>query len=147
MSLRPNTELVAAAWLGGITGLSPSMVATQLPQDVSTWQSTGFVTFRVTGGSPSTYTPLRSPMLSVDAWAVGRNSNKPPWAMANGLMELIDQGCRAANAQRWLTLPGSYLQARVTTAYFTSEPQRLYQDPGNYARYVGNLALNWVAAV
>lgn len=147
MTLRPNTELVATAWLGGITGLSPGMVATQLPQDAESWKATGFVTLRVTGGSPAMYTPLRSPMLSVDTWAVGRNSNKPPWAMANGLMELIDQGCRANNAQRWLTLPGTYMQARVTTAYFTTEPQRLYQDPGNYARYVANLALNWVAAV
>jgi hypothetical protein len=147
VTLRPNTELVATAWLGGITGLSPAMVATQLPNDVDTWKATGFVTLRVTGGSPSMYTGLRSPMLAIDAWAVGKNSSKPPWGMANGLMELIDQGCRAANSQRWLTMPSGYMAARVTTAYFTTEPQRLYQDPGNYARYVGNLILNWVAAV
>jgi hypothetical protein len=147
MTLRPNTELVATAWIGGITGLSPAMVATQLPQDADTWKATGFVTLRVTGGSPSMYTPLRSPVLSIDTWAVGRNSNKPPWGQANALMELIDTGCRANNAQRWLTLPSGYMQARVTTAYFITEPQRFYQDPGNYARYVGNLTLNWVAAV
>jgi len=142
--LHPNTELVVGAWLGGITGLSPKMVATQLPRAVP---ATGFVTYHVAGGSPSMYTPLRSPVLGVDCWAAASGSNKPQWFLANSLAELIDQGCRASNAQRWLTLPGQYQQARVTTAYLLSEPQRLYDDPGSYARYVFNLAVNWVAAV
>lgn len=145
-ALRPNTELVAVAWLGTIDGLSPNMVATQLPSDATSWSRTGFITLRTTGGAPSIYTPLRSPVLSVDAWATNVNSGKPPWFQANGLMELIDAGCRADNAQRWLTLPGNYMAARVTTAYFTGEPQRVYTDPGNYARYVVNLQLHWVAA-
>lgn len=144
--LRPNTELVALAWLAGVDGLSSSMVATQLPRDVSAWQTTGFVTVYVTGGQPSMYTPLRSPILGVDCWAVNPNSNKPPWFQANQLAEVIDQGCRAADAQRWLTLPANYAQARVTTAYWVTEPRRVYDDPGNLARYQGNLALNWVAA-
>lgn len=147
MSLRPTTELVAVAWLGGVQGLSSGMVATQLPNDVTAWKSTGFVTARTVGGAPSIYTPLRSPVVAVDGWAVNPTSNKPPWFQANALMELIDQGCRAADAQRWLTLPGDYMQARVTTAYWVTEPQRVYTDQGGYARYTANLALNWVPAV
>lgn len=142
--LRPNSELVVGAWLGGVAGLSPQMVATQLPRDIP---ATGFVTYAVTGGTVAMYTPLRSPVLRVDCWATSKGSNKPQWFLANSLAELIDQGCRASNAQRWLTLPGSYMQARVTTAYLASEPQRVYDDPGNLARYTLNLAANWVAAV
>lgn len=144
--LRPNTELVVGSWLGGITGLSPAMVATQLPRDESSWQSTGFVTYVVNGGSPSMYTPLRNPTLGIDCWAAAKGSNKPQWFLANSLAELIDQGCRANNAQRWLTLPSGYQQARVTTAYLLTEPQRMYEDPGNYARYHFNLSVHWVAA-
>lgn len=146
-TLRPTTELVAVAWLGGVTGLAPGMVATQLPRDNTSWAASGFVTVRTVGGAPSMYTPLRSPVIAVDGWACNPTSNKPPWFQANGLMELIDQGCRASNAGRWLTLPGLYMQARVTTAYWVTEPQRVYSDQGGYARYTANLALNWVPAV
>ena len=145
-TLRPNTEIVATKWLAGISGLSSSMVATQLPRDTSTWSSTGFVTIAVVGGAPSMYTPLRSPVLSIDCWAINPGSNKPPWYQANQLAEIIDQGCRASNAQRWLTLGGNYMQARVTTAYWVTEPRRIYADGGAAARYSGNLAFNWVAA-
>jgi len=147
VSLRPTTELVAVAWLGGVTGLSPSMVATQLPRDNTSWAASGFVTVRTVGGSPSIYVPLRSPVIAVDAWAVNPTSNKPPWFQANALMEAIDQGCRAVDSHRWLTLPGSYLQARVNTAYWITEPQRVYTDQGGYARYTANLTLNWVPEV
>lgn len=147
MSLRPTTELVAVAWIGGIQGLAPSMVATQLPQNNASWAASGFVTVRTIGGAPGIYVPLRQPVVAVDGWAINPTSNKPPWFQANGLMELIDHGCRAANAQRWLTLPGSYMQARVTTAYWITEPQRVYVDQGGAARYTANLALNWIPAV
>lgn len=144
--LRPTTEIVAVAWLAGVAGLSTGMVATQLPSAVESWKTAGFVTVRTIGGSPSIYTPLRSPVVAVDGWACNPGSNKPPWFQANGLMELIDLGCRAASAGRWLTLPGTYEQARVTTAYWVTEPQRVYADQGGYARYTANLTLNWAAA-
>ncbi len=146
-TLRPSTELVAVSWLSGIQGLSPGMVATQLPRDNTTWAASGFVTVRTIGGAPSIYTPLRSPVLAVDGWACNPTSNKPPWFRANALMELIDQGCRSLDAQRWLTLPGLYEQARVTTAYWVTEPQRVYSDQGGFARYTANLQLNWCPAV
>lgn len=144
--LRPNGELVASAWLGGLAGLSPQMVATQLPRDVASWQAGGFVTVAVNGGSPGIHNPMRSPTFRVDTWAVSRGSSKPQWFMANTLMELVDAGCRAQSGQRWLTLPSGYDLARVLTAYLLSEPQRVYDDAGNLARYTANLALHWTAA-
>jgi hypothetical protein len=144
--IRPNSELVFGAWLSSVAGLSPSMVATQLPSDLAAWQKSGFVTYVVNGGSPSIYTPLRSPVFGVDCWAAAKGSSKPQWFMANSLAEKIRQGCNADNAQRWLTMPTGYEQARVATAYLLSEPQRVYDDAGNLARYRMNVQANWVAA-
>lgn len=144
MTLRANTELVATAWLGGVQGLAPGMVATQLPTDNTTWAASGFVTVRTSGGSPGLYVPLRSPVVTVDTWAVNPNSSKPPWFAANYLAELIDAGCRASDAQRAVTLPGSYPAARVLTAYLIQEPRRAYGDAGDLAHYVLDMVLNWV---
>lgn len=144
--LRPNTELVACAWMGGMVGLSPQMVATQLPRDPTAWQTTGFVTVAGNGGTPGIHTPMRSPTLRIDTWAVAKGSSKPQWFMANQLMELIDVGCRASSAQRWVTLPTGYESAGVRTGYFITEPQRVYDDAGNYARYTANFQLNWTAS-
>jgi hypothetical protein len=144
--LRPTTELVAVAWLAGVPGLSTQMVATQLPRDNTSWAASGFVTVRTVGGQPSIYTPLRQPVLAVDAWAVNPTSNKPPWFQANGLMELIREGCEATAGHRWVTLPGNYGPAQVTSAYFVTEPQRVYTDAGAYAHYNASLQLYWAAA-
>jgi hypothetical protein len=145
-SLRPNTELVAVAWLAGITGLSSAMVATQLPGDVNAWMATGFLTARNVAGTPSMYTPLRSPVLVLDAWAVSANTARPPWFQANSLMEAVRDGCIDPGAHRWVELPGNYEPAQVTSAYLLTEPQRVYNDEGAFARYTANLALHWVAA-
>jgi hypothetical protein len=143
-TLRANTELVAIAWLGTVTGLSTSMVAAALPKDATSWTSTGFVTVRTMGGTSSMYTPLRSPVVTVETWATNPNSSRPPWFQANNLAELIDLGCRASDVQRTLTLPGNYPDARVLSAYLVQEPRRAYGDQGDYAHYVTDLALHWV---
>lgn len=142
--LRANTELVAVAWLRGVAGLSSSMVATTLPTDNSSWAASGFVTVRAVGGAPGIYVPLRSPVVTVDAWGVNPGSSKPPWFQAAALLEAVDLGCRAADVSRELTLPSGYPGARVLTAYLLSEPRRAYGDQGDYAHYIADLALHWV---
>lgn len=144
MTLRANTELVAISWLGGVNGLTPSMVAATLPADNTTWAASGFVTVRTVGGAPGVHVPLRSPVVTVDCWAVKPGSSKPPWFQANYLAELIDAGCRASDAQRPVTLPTGYPLARVLSTYLVSEPRRAYGDQGDYAHYVMDMALNWV---
>lgn len=144
MTFRATTELVAVTWFGGVTGLSPSIVATTLPKDNTTWSASGFVTARTVGGTPGLYTPLRTPVVTVDCWSVNPSSGKPPWGKANYLAELIDAGCRATNMQRTLTLPTNYPSARVLSAYLISEPRRAYGDEADYARYVMDMVFNWV---
>lgn len=142
--LRANTELVAVAWLAGVEGLAPGMVAATLPTDNTTWAASGFVTVRTVGGAPGLYTPLRAPVVTVDTWAVRSGTSKPPWFQANYLAELVDRGCRASNVQRTLTLPSGYPAARVLSAYLVQEPRRAYGDAGDYAHYTADLTLCWV---
>ncbi|HEY3689644.1 MAG TPA: hypothetical protein VGL46_05000 [Pseudonocardiaceae bacterium] len=143
-TLRANTELVALAWLAGVTGLSAGMVGATLPKDTTSWSATGFVTVRASGGAPGIHVPMRNPVVTVDTWGVRPTSAKPPWFLANYLAELLDVGCRAVDAARTVTLPTNYGQARVHSAYLVSEPRRAYGDQGDYARYTTDLALNWV---
>jgi hypothetical protein len=142
-TLRANTELVAVAWLAGVTGLSSAMVASTLPQDETTWSAAGFVTVRTSGGSPGIHVPMRAPVVTLDFWGVRPSSSKPPWFQANYLAELVDAGCRATGAGRTVTLPTNYPAAHVHSAYFVQEPRRAYGDQGDYAHYIADLALYW----
>ena len=153
-TLPPNSELVAVAWLGTVTGMSPGMVATQLPADQSAWSANGFVTIgggdgsggAVIGGQPNLYMPLRAPVLSVHCWAVTPGSAKPPWGKAAHLAELIVVGCYGETSmRRALTLPGTYADARVNEAYPLNEPRRIPGDQSGYAHYQMDLQLHWVA--
>jgi hypothetical protein len=142
MTLRANTELVAVAWLGGVTGLTPGMVAATLPADNTSWAASGFVTVRTVGGSPGTHVPMRQPVVTVDTWATKPGSTKPPWYQANQLAELIDAGCRVPG--RTVVLPAGYGTVRVHSTYLVSEPRRAYGDAGDYAHYIADMVVNWV---
>lgn len=139
-----NTELVAAAWLGTLPGLDPSMVATQLPDDNSSWAASGFLVIVGAGGSPNPDVPMRAPIVGTDSWAVAPSSNKPPWGKANHLVETV----LAATYQRNLThrrvvLPGAYPPVFVHSALIRGEPRRVPGDPGGAAHYTMNLQLYW----
>lgn len=144
--LLPHSELVLKAWLGGITGLPNA--AAELPQDTSSWASTGFVTYVGLGGVPFLDLPVRRPMFQIDTWAVPTNptSTKPPWGMANQLAELI-VAATYAPASSWgirgVDLGSSYRKARVMGATVISEPRRFFADSGAAARYTMTLQLTW----
>lgn len=148
--LRANTPLVAEMWLGGVTGLSPSMVASRLPSDNSTWAASGFVTVRVSGGTPATDYALRQPIVTIDCWACVINSNKPPKGKAFHLAETIYAATNPTNDAarravcRDLVLPGNYPGARVLGAIARSEPREAYGDAGGYAHVVLDVEFDWV---
>lgn len=150
MSLLPNTELVAIAWIKGIPGIPTNSVNTTLPSDNTTWSSSGFVQvpFAV-GGSPDMEINMQRPVVQVDFWAVNINGAKPPWGKAAQLAQKVVQatwqGENTANpANRSVTMhvPG-YLQARVHSAYFVVEPRRITEDDARFARFSGDLQLHW----
>lgn len=143
-TLAPTTDLVAVAWLASVPGLSSGMVATKLPADNSNWAAAGFVQIIAVGGTPELYVPVAAPVVGVSCWAVNPNSSKPPWGKANHLAELIRLATYDhQNVPRALSLPANFGHARVTAAYFVSEPKRIPGDPANYARFDVDLALRW----
>lgn len=148
--LRANTGLVAIAWLGGVTGLSPSMVASRLPTDNTTWAASGFVTVRTTGGSSAIDYALRQPIVTVDCYACTLNSSKPPIGKAFHLAETIHAATDPTNdaarraIYRELVLPGDFPGARVMGAIARSEPREAYGDPAGYAHVVLDVEFDWV---
>jgi hypothetical protein len=153
LPLLATSELVVAAWIASIPGLSPQMVATTLPPDVTPegkpapWIQTGFVTISVVGGSPDPYLPVKKPVLQVDAWAAVPGSNKPPWGMANVLIETIRYATlQRTGFNRLLTLTANgfaYPSAVVDSAYFLTEPRRDYADAADYAHYLCDMQVVW----
>jgi len=157
--MNPTSDLVAVAWLGGIAGLTPDMVSTNLPQDNSTWAATGFCTVSTIGGTPDLYLPVRKPVYQVDCWAVNPSSGRPPWGKANHLAELIrshvEAGPRVSNFARLLSFTpvGAYFGANVVEAILRTEPRRVTVpavmptgDEASYARYLFDLELVWKVA-
>lgn len=158
VTLRPNTELVAIAWLAGVEGITSAMVATTLPDPVkpdgtaADWRSTGFVQVYTVGGSPAKHNPLRRPVVNVDCWAVsGTSTLKPNWALANHLAELILAEANDFDAARRtvsITVgTKEYPDARVLGVDVLSEPRRVPSDSGGYARYQFDMTLNWAAVL
>lgn len=140
--LRATTVLVAQAWLKGVVG---DIVAARLPRDSSTWAASGFVTVTTVGGSNGMYVPLRQPVVAVGCWAVAPESGRPPLGKASQLAERIQAACLDHGATpRLLTLPGTYPQARVLSAYTTYDPREVPADEASYARIDMGVTFNWV---
>lgn len=154
LPLQPTDEIVAAAWIGTIPGLSPAMVGEQLPPDVNAdgtiaaWLATGYVTVAVAGGTPHDLLPVKRPVIQVDCWATVPGSNKPPWSMAAAISSTILRATWDRYRIPRLLAPVingvAYPAAIVRSAYMATTFRRLYDDQGDYARLQGDLALSWV---
>jgi len=144
VSIPPNSELVAVAWLRGVPGLSPDIVATSRPRDSDTWADNGFVQVGDAGGNPDRDIPMRRPVMSLHLWANNPQSGKPPWGKAAALGEYILADCQR-HQHRNVTahLPAGYSGARVMSAYALSEVRRVPGDLTSFAHYQLDLQLHW----
>lgn len=154
---RPTSELVAIAWLASVPGLTQGMVAAQLPPDAdkdgvpAEWvvKGRGFVTVATVGGNPDALLPVRRPVVQVDCWDVKPGSGKPPWGVANALGEAITLATfDRVTIPRPLTITVRgvrYPTAVVQGARMVTEFRRITDDAGDYARYQGDLWLQWIA--
>jgi PKD repeat protein len=143
-SLLPNNDLVARAWVGSISALPANKVGLSLPSDETTWESTGFVQLRVTGGSPDPDIPERAPVIEVNCYAVKIGSSKAPWNLASQLAEIIVNETYRTDAAARLVNPGTnYGFALVQSATVVSEIRRITSDVGSYAHVQFDLALRW----
>ena len=150
MAVRPASTLVAIHWLKAISRLG-GRVARKLPADTSTWGSDGFVTVGRVGGSPELYLQgLSSPAVSVHAWAYAEGAANPPWHVAEELCDAIFHDTYGlldhANVRRCIVdLPTRYNSARADKVFPLTEPTEVPGDPGDYAHYNFNFAIEWVA--
>lgn len=146
----PTNELVAQTWLSErVAGLTPSMVATALPDDPTKWADLGFVQVQAIPGARADIDlpEARKPIVQVDYWACAVGSAKPQWRKAARLVELVRLACEQQTYGRpLLTLPASYLGARVQAVYAIDEASRVLDDPSGYARFTQDLAVDWVRA-
>lgn len=149
----PNGGLVLTSWLAGIDGLSSDIVATSLPRELASWADAGFVQATVIP-SPAAVDSgqARTLFAQIDTWAVrleasGDVSPKRPVARAWRLAELILRGMEDdAQGSRFgkpVTMPANYLPARVLSAWPTTEPAEIPDDPSSYARITFDIALSW----
>lgn len=144
----PNAGLVAEAFVGRILG-STELVGMSLPKNQSAWVERGFVTYTNLSGTPGLDLPVRNPVMRLDAWATTgtSGSSTPPWAKAYDLLEIIRDGVFGKIDQTpfSMTKP-NYGQARMLSAYLTTEPAEVKGDPSGFARVQADLALEWVVA-
>lgn len=134
MTHYPNIEMAATAWVKTIPAIDPTKVATTVPGDPTGWADTGFVQVMAVGGSPAVHTPMRSPTVSVSAWAVSPGSQKTPWGKAQALAETVFNAFYDPHLFPFVAVfsPLDYLPAIVRTGYPLSEPRKI---PGNDAGY------------
>lgn len=147
VTLLPNSETVCVTYIQTMAGLQVDVVATQLPSDNKQWATYGAILVSVVGGIPDMDIPVAHPVIQLDFLANNPGSNKPPWFKANALAEQVRMALYdKAHVGRIVTPTAGGVQypaAKVLTAYFLTEPRRIYGDAGTYARYSADLALSW----
>jgi hypothetical protein len=150
--LHTPTDLVAVEWIRTIPGLVADGVATQLPvKDEASWAANGFVVVPVTvGGSPQDQAPVHRPVCQVECWGTVPGSDRLPWGIPNQLALQIMAGCwdRTTFGRALSITSGgvSYPTAWVKSAKCLTEPRRVWSDVGDFAGYILDLLLVWVAA-
>jgi proteasome lid subunit RPN8/RPN11 len=140
MTFLPHGELVAQAWLRGISGLPTNGIGTTLPSDNSTWSASGFVQIESAGGVPALDVPVYRPLITVRCWANRSGSARPDWGKANQLAEIVKiSGYGTVDsvgpAARIVQLAPNFQNARVMAAYATTEPRRVNSDEARFAQY------------
>lgn len=152
--LIPTNALVAEAWMSQrVPGITPDMVAMNLPRDPKVWAATGFIQLTIVPGSPNVDVPIRKPIIQADCYAAtldatGTVSRKKPYHRANALAELVRTATELDTA-RYSTpvvMKAGYAGAIVLSVYPLTEPVEIPDDPAGYARITLDLALDWARA-
>ncbi|MFD6094751.1 hypothetical protein ACFVWN_01060 [Nocardiopsis flavescens] len=154
--LAPLTStLVGVHWLKTIPGLPTQQINTTLPSkqngthNYAVWADTGFIQVSVASGSPHLDLPVGEPVLDIVTWATSATSKKIPWRQANDLAARIiaatyDPAVMRPSRRRVPTPPG-YPDARVTSAYATTDPRQVDGDEAHLGGYQFDLKVHYVA--
>jgi hypothetical protein len=142
-----SSELAVWAWLQSIPGITPAMVSTRLPQDQTTWATTGFVRVGPEfGGALHREIPVRSPVMELHVYGTNPGTNQPGWQTASDLAELIIQACYANhNLNNALDMPvPGYRQARVCGVWPDTDPRRNHNDVADYGHFELDVEFRWI---
>ena len=149
--LLPNSELVGMGWLiAAVTRITSAKVATSLPDPP--WPDDEFCQIMQVGGTPDNDLPIQDPVISVNCFAMKKNSLKPPWGQAANLAMQIWE---ATFAVRYAPDPAvlvampvadssAYGTALVRSVTAMSTPRRVPSDPSQFAVYNLDLLVDWV---
>jgi hypothetical protein len=149
--LRANSELVVMAYLRDrVLALYGTVVGAVLQGPDSagryTWTDVGFVQPSSVGGSINANVPIRSPVVTLDVWAVRPGSKRPPWNQAFAVAEAIIAATYDTpeyDTHAVVELPTGYPNARVTGFRVLTEPARRPSDPSDFARVGFDVEISW----
>ena len=122
-----NSEQVTVAWLRSQTDLSGIPIGTTLPQDTSSWASTGFIQISVVGrGHSNPEIGYRSPVMTAFCWALNPKKQNPPFGKANDLADIIWDCCSFEHngIENLTTAVSAAPKARVLQVVGVQEPRR-----------------------
>lgn len=141
---QPNSELVMEAILGRIFG-GTDHVAASLPGDFTKWVDSGFVTYENMSGTPGLHLPTRNPVFRLSCWATTARpgSGAAPWGKAHDLAGQVERALQAPAVLGQIETRANYAPAWIITAYPTTEPARVNNDPSGYARVDMSVAIKW----
>ena len=140
-------ELVLAAWISSIPGLTVDSVAPQLPSDDTTWAANGAVMMLVVGGTDDPYMPYSRTVLQVECWGCAPGTDEPPWLLSWNLAARIRMACLdRVNFGRPLAISFNgvtYPGANTRGIYTLTTARRVYGDRADYAGHIFDVAMTW----
>lgn len=140
----PNAELVVESLLGRIFGTTDH-VASSLPDDFTKWVESGFVTYENLSGVPGVSLPTRNPVFRLSFWATTSRpgSTRPPWGKAYNLASIAEKALQAPQVRGEFATRSGYYPHVLITAYPTTDPARVNNDPSGYARVDMSVLVKW----
>lgn len=140
---QPNANLVVEALVGRVFGTTDH-VASSLPS-FDKWVESGFVTYENLSGVPGLHLPTRNPVFRLSFWATTSRpgTTAPPWAKAFDLAGQVETALQAPIVSGVFATRANYADHYLITAYPTTEPAEVKNDPSGYARVDMSVLIKW----
>lgn len=150
MALIATASAVGVAWAKTLGLPVGTAVATTVP-DASSWPVAGGSTSRAflqvvgTGGGNVRDTPMRSSVLSFDAWATKTGSDRPPIELAENILADLMQAC-FDDQSRAVSVTANGVTVLVHSAWpITEHARRIPDQDTSRAHYSVDVQIMWTA--
>lgn len=149
----PDAEVVAAAWIMSIPGLTLDLADYQLPWDLNVPVLNGYVQLTVIGGPANQNVPIFTSMLQVDCWVEAPSEDRVFRMQASAIAKQIQYATwDRKNCPRGVTptpflssgTTVTYANAHVSSAYVMQEPHKIQStDNPMYEGYSMDMMFTW----